>query len=210
MPLAERIVKAHVAPPLAKCGFHRLGRSSVWVRDVSELRHLLRFEVRRATVSVQWGVLSEAVLPALWDQLPPGATDDVAFSAMTGWLNGVPGTVCPVAVDLGGADEPLLALSDDLATAGDWLAQFSVRLDLVHYLLAEDEPKDRRGFLIPTSLPLKLTTCAFLLDADRSREAGAVAARALSAMERWSGSADGLVKHRLGCLREVAERQPRG
>lgn len=199
-------MRGYIGPPLADRGFSRAGRSSVWFRDATELRHLVKINVSRGKVMVQWGVLSEAVLFALWDKLPPNAADDVAYSAMTGWLRGVPGTTCPVAIDLPDAstqsDGALQSVSNDLATAADWLTQFDRRHDLVRYLLAVEEPKDRRGFLVPANLPLKLATCAFLLDADKSPNAADTASRALAAQQGLR-SLDTLVQHRLRHLREI-------
>lgn len=41
-------------------------RTNTWQRDEPQLAHLFRFESRNGSVQVQWGVLSESVLPDLW------------------------------------------------------------------------------------------------------------------------------------------------
>lgn len=95
---------------------------------------------------------------------------------MTGWLSGIPGTS-------GDAAQPPkdAALADRVAEAAAWLAQFRELEQLVSFLMDVQDGKDRRGFLVPANLPLKLITYAFLLAADDSPQAPTVAERAIAA-----------------------------
>jgi hypothetical protein len=208
VPLAEEDVRSFVLPALDEAGFSRLGRSSVWRREPGDLVHLLQFQVRAARLRVQWGVLSLDVLDALWPDLPPSAGSDVAYSVMTGWLTSIPGTTSPVDVEMPAAtsekEARLAPLSQDLRVAASWLRSFQRRPDVVDYLLAVQDPKDRRGFLVPSNLPLKLASCAFLLHADGATTAPAMAQRALDAMPTPKSTSDPVVAHRRRTLAVVA------
>jgi hypothetical protein len=204
------LIQRFVGESLADNAFARAGRSSVWRRETEQLVHLVRLEVSRGAALIQWGVMSEVLIDSLWCESPDKALWDVGYSAMTGWLSGIPGTALPVAVPIaeqvGEAESTLHALSDDVSIAAAWLAGFVRRSDLVSFLMAVDAPKDRRGFLIPTNLPLKLTTCAFLLAADNSASAMAMAKRALNELRPLIDEKDRLGQHRRSRLSEIARR----
>jgi hypothetical protein len=179
-------------------GFARIRRSRVWMRQDAELRHLCRVEARSDHVQVQWGVLSEVVVPQLWLDPPPDAGERVEYSAMTGWLANMPGhqrESVAAAADAG--------LAEQASAGAVWLRRFTRRADLVDYLLEVDDAKDRRGFVVPANLPLKLLTCAFLLDADGSPDARGVAARAV---EHLGQQKDPLAQHRLDHASRIANR----
>lgn len=178
-------------------GFVRIRRSSAWMRQEAELRHLWKFETRSGRVRVQWGVLSEVALPKLWLNPPADAAERVEYSAMAGWLANMPGEPRPL-----GARGVDAGLAEQASAGTAWLCRFSRRADLVDYLLEVDDAKDRRGFIIPANLPLKLLTCAFLLDADDSPDAGALAERAL---EHLGQQRDPLVRHRIDHAMHIAK-----
>lgn len=187
-----------LAPALTAHGFQRVKRTKTWRRDESQLAHLFRFELRSGNIQVQWGVLSDAVIPDLWLAPPADAVSKVDYAAMTGWLNRLPGTDPGDAAD-SSTDAPL---ADRVADAASWLAQFRKRENLVSFLMDVEDSKDPRGFLVPANLPLKLLTCAFLLAADDSPEAPTLAQRALAHLGQPK---DALTQHRLDGVQRVAQ-----
>jgi hypothetical protein len=200
--VSRTVIQRAIGEPLAKAGFVRVGRSSVWRRETEQLTHLMRLEMRSGAALVQWGVMSEAVIEPLFAEDPAAVSWDVAYSAMTGWLSGIPGTTLPSAVSVAGeaheAEVRLRAVSEDAQAAASWLAKFIRRADLIDFLLEVDARTDNRGFIVPANLPLKLTVCAFLLGADGSTSTVAMAQRALTELQPFRGSArpGGIVKHR--------------
>lgn len=194
MTLPAALVRDALAPALEGSGFHRVGRSSCWTRKTPELTHLVAFETRSGTVRTHWGVSCAEVMADLWPQVPSGAEHDPAYSVMTGWLDRVPGATASLVIEPSDA-EGVASLARDLRRAAMWLARFERRHELVAYLLEVRDDKDRRGFVVPANLPLKLTCCAFLLAADGSGEAADLAAGALARMSPVT-SRDQVSSHR--------------
>jgi hypothetical protein len=55
---------------------------------------------------------------------------------------------------------------EDLAVVADWMPPFTTRARIRSYLLENRDRTDRRAFVIPAKLPLKLFTAAALAVAD--------------------------------------------
>ena len=155
-------------------GFNRAKRKHTWVRATRELFHTISILHRRRQYDIQWGVVSPEVAELLW--AGPPDPSDVGQSAMSG----TPGTIRHPAPGqswtLNEAMEPELqnlieTVRGDLRVVGERLAQFERRRDLRNYLLENRDRIDRRDFLVPANLPLKLVTATALALADQDREA---------------------------------------
>ena len=68
-----------------------------------------------------------------------------------------------------------------------WMNQFETRADVRTYLLANRDRTDRREFLIPAKLPLKLFTAAALAIVDRDPEGCSLIAEAEAEMAPLKG-----------------------
>lgn len=181
----RRILPDGIDAVLAPAGFGPRGRRA-WLRQTSELQHVIGLESRYGTFRVQWGVVSPEAVPYLWGT--PAKEGDVAWSAMTG----SPGDIShPAACQSFRLEDPVPAeevqritagLSADLRRVEEYLRAFTTRRELRDYLLANRDPNDHRGFVIPASLPLKLFTAAVLAVIDRDAEASGLIAEAEQAL----------------------------
>jgi hypothetical protein len=198
--LSAGVVREWLAPSLEGAGFRRKGRSGTWLRQANTLVHIVNFEQRAERLLTQWGVLDPALIPMLWPEQPADASERVAYSFMTGWLERLPGTALQTPPLQGGPE--LQLIREDLRVAARWLSTFAQRRAACEYLLAEQKPTDRRGFIVPSMLPLKLTTCAFLSAVSGESSAAALAHKALTATEIFGDV--GLSGHRRRQLRAIA------
>jgi hypothetical protein len=181
----RRILSDGIDAVLAPAGFEPRGRRA-WLRQTSELQHVIGLESRYGTFRVQWGVVSPEAVPYLWGT--PAKEGDVAWSAMTGSPSDINH---PAACQSFHLEDPMSAeevqritagLSADLRRVEEYLRAFTTRRELRDYLLANRDPKDHRGFVVPMNLPLKLFTAAVLAVIDRDAEASGLIAEAEQAM----------------------------
>jgi hypothetical protein len=200
----RRILSDGIDAVLLPAGFQPRGRRA-WLRQTPELQHLIGLSSRYHTFHVQWGVLSPEVVPFLWGA--QGKDGDVAWSAMTGWPSGIHH---PAACPSFRLDEPVpgeevqritAALSEDLRRVEEFLGAFSTRRDLRAYLLANRDPTDSRGFIVPAALPLKLFTAAALAVIDRDPAACGLIGDTEQAMAPFK---DNITRARLSRLRAGA------
>jgi hypothetical protein len=197
----RRILSEGIDAVLVPDGFEARGRRA-WLRQTSELQHVIGLESRYGTFRVQWGVVSPEAIPYLWGT--PAKEGDVAWSAMTGTPSGIRH---PATCEWFRVDDPVAVeevqriaggLSADLRRVEEYLRPFTTRQELREYLLANRDPKDRRGFVVPMNLPLKLFTAAALAVIDHDPEADGLIAEAEQAM---AGYKDDLTRARLDRLK---------
>lgn len=192
---------------LSPAGFEPHGRSS-WVRCTAELQHVIALLARRGTYDVQWGVVSPEAVPYLWGT--PPELGDVGGAVMSG----TPGTIHhPPArqsfrLDAEGASVDAVdliagGLSSDLERVQRRILAFSTRKELRDYLMLNRDAKDRRDFILPANLPLKLFVAAVLALVDEDPAALGLAQEAERAMGRFT---DELSVARLQRLREGCSR----
>ena len=170
----RRVLSEGIDGVLVPAGFEPRGRRA-WLRQASELQHVIGLESRYGTFRVQWGVVSPEAVPYLWGT--PAKEGDVAWSAMTGHPRGIHH---PAACQSFSLEDPVPAEEVQRITAGlaadmrrmeEYLRPFTTRRELRDYLLANRDPSDPRGFVIPAGLPLKLFTAAVLAVIDRDPDA---------------------------------------
>lgn len=189
----RRIIRGAVTPSLVPRGFVLDGSRS-WLRRTGELGHVIALTSRNGLFHVQWGVVCPEATPVLHGSWAAKARKfDVAASLMTGTsgaLHRPPS--CPffrlgdvVASDV--IDDVTSTLPADLDYCADWLEPLKTREDLRRFLLENREKKDRRGFIVPMNLPLKLFTAATLAVLDRDAEAKALVDAATTALKPFRG-----------------------
>jgi hypothetical protein len=93
------------------------------------------------------------------------------------------------------------AVRADLQVVAERLKPFERRRDLITYLLQNRDRIDRRDFLIPANLPLKLVTATALALADRDNQACELLPEVDREMERYH---DKLSLERLSRLHQAA------
>ncbi|MDP9886080.1 hypothetical protein J2W21_003605 [Sinomonas atrocyanea] len=168
----RRIVADGIEAILRPAGFEPCAKLA-WIRGAGELQHVVALLVRRGMYDVQWGVVSPEAVPFLWGR--PAQRGDVGDAV----LSGTPGTVHhpPAAqsfrleptVRLGAVSKISAGLSVDMGRVEQRLSGFSSRRELRTYLMANRDAKDRRDFVIPANLPLKLfvATALAIIDGDQ-------------------------------------------
>jgi hypothetical protein len=206
--IVQRAGTRHLAP----LGFVADGTRS-WVRRTGELGHVIALTSRSHRYQVQWGVVSPEASPILFGSWAAGAREyDVAASVLTG----SPGSLrhpagCPSfrldpEVETTLIDDVVETLPADLVLCASWLEPLQTRQDLRTFLLANRDDKDRRGFVVPAHLPLKLFTAATLAVLDDDPAADGLEAEARAALAPF---ADEITTSRLLRLAQLTARTRR-
>lgn len=124
-------------------------------------------EVQRS--AAQWGLICPDVVEVML------GTPHRPFDVGQAIVSGTPSTIRHPA-RAQSFDSTILAadtasivagVREDLAVVGAWMRPFRSRADIRGYLLENRDHTDRRAFVIPAKLPLKLFTAAALAIADR-------------------------------------------
>lgn len=200
----RRILSDGIDAVLVPAGFERRGRRA-WLRQTSELQHVIALDLHHGAFAVQWGVVSPEVVPYLWGNA--GKEGDVAWSAMTSWASDIMQHPSCWSFRLDEAvpgeeiERITASLSADLELVERYLRPFSTRRELRAYLMANRDQSDSRGFLIPSGLPLKLFTAAALAVVDRDPDARELIADTEHAMAPYR---DDLTRARLDRLKAGA------
>lgn len=170
----RKIIAEGIEAALISVGFESKGRRA-WLRRTPELQHVIALLSRRGMYDIQWGLVSPEAAPFLWGR--PAQEGDVGAAVMSG----TPGSIRhPAAcqsfrldamVPADDIERIIVGLSADLRRVEERLRVFSTRRDVRAYLLLNRDPKDRRDFVIPANLPLKLYTAATLAVIDGDPEA---------------------------------------
>src|SRR5260370_36188010 len=185
-------------------GFNRVERKYTWVRRTSELVHVVAVLHRRRQYDIQWGVVSPEAAELLWGRAADPT--DVGQSVMSG----TPGKIRHPApgqswtldeVTDGQLQQIIEAVRADLEVVAKRLNAFQRRRDLMTYLLQNRDRIDRRDFLIPANLPLKLGTATALALADHDKQACDLLPEVDREMARYR---DRLSVERVGRLRQAA------
>jgi hypothetical protein len=201
----KRIAAIGLRDALSPFGFEP-GKGLSWLRDTSELRHVIALVPSRGNHVVQWGVVSSEIVPLLWAE--PVDDRGVAASAMTGGSSAIhqppacPGFSLDAQVARHDIDEFGAALATDALRFEAWVHDFTTRRELRDYLLENRDDSDPRGFLIPSGLPLKLFTAAALAVIDRDPAACALIPEAEQALSIYRG--DKATAARIRRLNEAA------
>ena len=163
------LLEAGFGAVLAPAGFASSRDRRIWVRTEAEVEHVVALLNRRGSFDVQWGLVCPDVVDVMW-----GAPYK-AFDIGQAIVSGTPSTIQHPA-QAQSFDAATLAahttsivtgVREDLAVVETWTRPFRTRLDVRAYLLENRDPTDRRAFVIPAKLPLKLFTAAALAVADR-------------------------------------------
>ena len=190
----RRVLADGVDPALTRGGFARDGRRQVWVRD-DQVAHVVAIGKRYGTLSAQWGVYTPELAVVLWAAAPEPI--DVAYSFMGGHMSGVIKTRAD-GFEIGEAgtierqgekvsfDDFIPALQRDMGDMATWLKPLTTRATVRDYLLANRDATDRRGFIVPAKLPLKLLVCAGLAILDGAPEATSLTDEAIASLAPWN------------------------
>lgn len=201
----RRIVKDAFDAVLKPEGFVRVGQRRTWTRQTTELVHIVTILHRHNQYDIQWGVFSAEAVEVLFGV--SADPTDVGQSVMSG----TPGTIRHPALgqswNLTGVDEDALqvligSIRDNLQIVQKHLRSFERRIDVRAHLLENRDPMDRRDFLIPASLPLKLLTAATLAVADQDKEACVLIPEVDHELSRFQGP---ISRQRVVRLHKVAE-----
>lgn len=181
----RRVAKQGGDEVLLPAGFVR-GRGMNWVRRGTELSHVINLSAPRGTYFVQWGVLAAGSAPIVWGR--SDHQDDVGDALMSGTPSNIRHPPACSGFRLNDVNDPeeiertATALAIDLQVVEERLREFRTRRDLLTYLMANRERTDRRDFVIPANLPLKLIHAATLAVLDGAPEAAALVAEAAGEM----------------------------
>lgn len=168
------IVSEGIETVLVNAGFKR-ARKFTWTRDTNELVHVVALSKRRDTYGVQWGIVSEEATRFLWGQSPKRI--DVGDSVMSGTPASIRHPAPFQTFQLESINDPeriqtlVSSISADMHVVEVRMACFQTRHELKSYLLENRNAKDRRDFVIPANLPLKLYTAAVLAVIDQDSDA---------------------------------------
>lgn len=186
----RKIIAEGIEAALVPAGFESTGKLA-WLRRTPELQHVIALLSRRGMYDLQWGVVSPEAAPFLWGE--PAREGDVGAAVMSG----TPGSIHHPApcqsfrldamVPADDVERIVTGLSSDLRPVEKRLRVFSTRRDVRSYLLLNRDPKDRRDFVIPANLPLKLYTAATLAVIDGDPEACGLIADAEQSMAPYKG-----------------------
>ena len=208
----RRIIRGAVTPSLVPRGF-ALDGSRSWLRRTGELGHVIALTSRYGLFRVQWGVVCPEATPVLHGPWAATArTFDVAASVLTGTSDGLhrPSSCPPFRLDQEVAsaviDDVVAALPADLNYCADWLEPLRTRQDLRRFLLSSRDETDRRGFIVPANLPLKLFTAATLAVLDGHVEAKNLIDEAVLALSSSQGE---ITRSRLERLAALADTRSR-
>ena len=189
---------------LIPAGFDPQGQGA-WVRRTLELQHVIALLARRGMYDVQWGIVSPEAVPFLW-----GASTELG-DVGAAVVSGTPGTIhhpaacqsfrLEASVTTDAVREISAGLSLDLGQVEQRLRAFSTRRELRGYLMLNRDAKDRRDFVIPANLPLKLFTAATLAVIDADPDACELVADAEQAMAHFT---DDVSVSRLRRLRDAS------
>jgi hypothetical protein len=195
------VVDIGVEAVLLPARFERARSKLLWRRATDQLDHVIEIRKTRGSYGVQWGVVSPELIWFLWGNEGAG---DVSDAAMTGTLASVRRPARPQLFQLTEhSDAELIAarLAEDMGAVEHLLEPFKTRAGLRRYLLENRDPTDRRGFVVPAKLPLKLYVAAALAVVDQAPEATGLVAEATEALSRFDGD---ITAGRLARLREAA------
>lgn len=204
----RRIVVDGIEAALLPAGFEAVGKLT-WTRAAAELQHVIALLARRGMYDVQWGVVSPEAVPFLWGK--PAEGGDVGEAVMSGTPSSIHHPPAgqsfrlDASVPAGAIPEISAALVEDLGRVERRLRAFSTRRELRAYLMDNRDPKDRRDFIIPANLPLKLFTATTLAVIDGDRVAHGLLADTEQAMARYK---DEISVARLGRLKDAVEGMP--
>lgn len=154
---------------LAPAGFVPSNDRRTWVRSTGEIEHIIALLSRRSSFDVQWGLACPAVVEIMW------GSPHVSFDIGQAIVSGTPSTIrhpahaqsFDVAALKADSASIVEGVRADLEVVEGWMRRFTSRADVRNYLLENRERTDRRAFVIPAKLPLKLLTAAALAVADR-------------------------------------------
>jgi hypothetical protein len=183
-----RVMADGIEPILAVAGFARQGRRLSWLRRTPQLSHVVSLDGRRGSYVTQWGVGCDQAAAVLWDT--EADATDVRWAVMTGSPSGIrhpsPGGSFTPADEA--SAEQARAVAEAMTLIEEYLRPFQTRRDLRLYLLANRHPKDRRGFVVPANLPLKLLVAATLAVLDDDLSAATLIAEAEAALAPFRDS----------------------
>ncbi|HXH80274.1 hypothetical protein [Nocardioides sp.] len=192
---------------LLPAGFERTSNRS-WCRRTPELQHVIALLSRRGRFDVQWGVVSPEAVPVLW------GTDFRDGDVGAALMSGTPGTIhhppecqsfrLDAATSADDAEQVASGVAADLGRVEARLRAFSSRKEVRSYLLLNRDPTDRRDFVIPANLPLKLFSAATLAVIDSDPAAAELISEAEDAMAPFK---DDLSVARLQRLRAAGSSQ---
>ncbi|WP_236795276.1 hypothetical protein [Amycolatopsis sp. GM8] len=203
----RKVTAEGIEAVLLPAGFESASKHA-WLRRTPELHHVVALLSRRGMYDIQWGVVSPEAAPFLWGV--EAKHGDVGAAIMSG----TPGTIhhppeCQSfrlgnTVSLDDVERIASGVATDLRRVEQRLRVFSTRGDVRASLLLNRELKDRRDFVVPANLPLKLFTAATLAVIDLDPGAGELVAEAEQAMVRYR---DELSVARLRRLRDALQAQ---
>lgn len=187
---------------LSPLGFVPNRDSRTWVRIGEEVHHVVSLLKRRDSYDVQWGLVCPELVDVMWGV--PHSSFDVGQAIVTG----TPSTIRHPAraqsfnaASLDNAEALAAGVREDMAVVSSWMQPFTTRAAVREYLMANREPTDRRAFVVPAKLPLKLLTAAALAVADRDQHGCALLSEAEAALAPFKGD---ITRDRLARVRQMA------
>jgi hypothetical protein len=200
----QRIVGEGVNGVVIPAGFEKNGRPLTWERpsETGEVVHLVALLSGRGSYVVQWGAVVPEAIGVLWG--PEGDTSDVGYSVISGTPGSIQHPPACQSFRLESSNGPeqiqdiVRSIAVDMAVIVERLQLLQTRRDIRIHLMANRDRTDRRDFVIPAKLPLKLLTAAILASIDADPEACSLAADAEVELSRYR---DELTQERLIRLR---------
>jgi len=149
--------------------------------------HQIAITARHEHYTAQWGVFVAELVPILYDVAADEA--DVSQAAVTGALSAVkyPSITTSLSSPESMAALDVERVQEEVTEWASWMAGFDTRAAIREYLLQNRDATDRREFVVPAKLPLKLLTAAALAVADGDEGAEALVEEAAVALARFDG-----------------------
>lgn len=195
-----QVVRSAFAEPLGSLGFVPNRSKRVWLRRASELEHVLELGRTHGRYQVQWGIVSPELVEIMWGI--PHSEFTVSQSAVTGLGKTMDGRLATFddAALLSDLDSVVEQVNAAVVAVEALTRPLATRRALRDFLLANRDPTDRRGFVVPAKLPLKLLTVAALAAVDGDAGTPALLAEAEVALRPLRGGITDERLERLGRL----------
>ncbi len=202
----RQVLASGLEEPLAPLGFVASRDRRTWVRETGELCQVIAVWKRRESFTTQWGIVCPELVDVMWGV--PYKAFDVGQSIVTGTPSSIrhPAQAQSFAAatleTVAGAAGVAAGVREDVAVVTEWMDPLQTRRALREYLLANRDATDRRAFVVPANLPLKLLTAAGLAVVDGDPASWGLLAEAEAASAPITGD---VTRRRFARLHQMAE-----
>ena len=179
----RHVLDVAFAAPLVPLGFTASRDRRTWAREIGGLSQMIAVWKRGGAFTVQWGIACPELVDVMW--AVPYKPFDVGQSIVTGTPSSIRHPAQAQSFSAAAleteAERIAVGVREDVRVIISWMEPLGTRRALRDYLMENREETDRRAFVIPAALRLKLFTAAGLAVVDRDPAGCALLAEAEAA-----------------------------